>query len=148
MGRSKHVTVAVTPDTTKKAKISRWVSNEESHERVSWRFGDAELDGPWSWTRLRAEHVDGLRSKLAEIEKLTWSEATNGGYPMKSCRLGSAPRDLLRRLDEIERDDIDCLFEIRLDGTTRVWGARRGNVFHVLWWDPDHEVWPSRLRNT
>jgi hypothetical protein len=24
-----------------------------------------------------------------------------------------------------------------------VWGFRRGNVIHVLWWDPDHTVFPG-----
>jgi hypothetical protein len=25
----------------------------------------------------------------------------------------------------------------------RLWGFRRGSVFHVVWWDPDHKVCPT-----
>lgn len=50
-----------------------------------------------------------------------------------------------RRLDEIVSDD---LYRFRLNGTARLWGFREGDTFHVLWWDPDHEVYPSSKRHT
>jgi hypothetical protein len=53
------------------------------------------------------------------------------------------PRDALRRLQDLQLDDEDGLCELRIKGASRVWGFRRGNVIHVLWWDPDHTVFPG-----
>jgi hypothetical protein len=53
------------------------------------------------------------------------------------------PRTALRRLQELQLDDEDGLCELRIKGAARVWGFRRGNVIHVLWWDPEHTVFPG-----
>jgi hypothetical protein len=46
-------------------------------------------------------------------------------------------------LEDCQRDDVDHLVNIRLTGVERIWGVRRGNACHLLWWDPRHEVWPA-----
>jgi hypothetical protein len=46
----------------------------------------------------------------------------------------------IENLTEIDRDDLDHLWGIRLTGTERVWGMLDGAVFSLLWWDPDHLV--------
>lgn len=148
MAKDKRPRYDLEPAQKKIAVASRWVSDDDSRRRISWRFGDAEVEGPWGWHRLTAADVAELHGKLSSIEKMEWGEATSGGYPMKMCRLDNAPAHLMGRLEETQRDDIDCLFEIRLGNMPRIWGARRGDVFHVLWWDPEHEVWPSQLRYT
>ena len=33
-------------------------------------------------------------------------------------------------------------------GKKRVWGLREGAVLHLLWWDPDHEVWKTEMKRT
>lgn len=37
----------------------------------------------------------------------------------------------------------DEMFRFRLGGEQRLWGFRDGRVFHVIWWDPDHDVYPT-----
>ncbi|HMH92267.1 MAG TPA: hypothetical protein VK586_14425 [Streptosporangiaceae bacterium] len=37
---------------------------------------------------------------------------------------------------------------IRFAGEPRLYGFRDRNVFHVVWWDPRHEIWPSRKKHT
>ena len=61
--------------------------------------------------------------------------------------------DLAAEYDRIRMLPADIVEQIRAAGIMRmnmprIWGARRGDVFHVLWWDPEHEVWPSQLRYT
>ena len=47
------------------------------------------------------------------------------------------------RLIEIERDDTERLWELRIptnDGW-RAWGSVEGDqIFNLLWWDPEHTV--------
>ena len=40
------------------------------------------------------------------------------------------------------------LFARALSGTKRLWGFRKDGVFYVLWWDPDHTVYPTELNDT
>ncbi|MDX6649080.1 MAG: hypothetical protein QOJ97_1031 [Solirubrobacteraceae bacterium] len=45
-----------------------------------------------------------------------------------------------RKLDETFGDE---MFRFRLSGKSRLWGFRAKRVFHVIWWDPDHQVYPT-----
>lgn len=51
-------------------------------------------------------------------------------------------RDILDKLAHFESMTIRELF------TRRLYGFLLGHVFHVVWWDPDHEIWPSKLKHT
>jgi len=146
--RRKVATYAVSPAVAKKPIIpSRWPSDTESGRRIAWRIGDAELEGPWPWTALTAADARRVHAFLSQMEKLTWDDACRGGTPrIKLERVRDAPQAVKDRLIETQRDDVDELVNLRLSGVERVWGVRRGNACHILWWDPRHEVWPSARR--
>ena len=53
------------------------------------------------------------------------------------------------RLQKLKLDDIDELMSFRISGKERVWSIRQlNNVMKVLWWDPNHEIYPIRKRHT
>ena len=35
-----------------------------------------------------------------------------------------------------------------MGGKQRLWGFLRAGVFHVLWWDPEHQIYPSWEKHT
>jgi hypothetical protein len=37
----------------------------------------------------------------------------------------------------------DEMFRFRLGKRRRLWGFRVGRTFHVIWWDPEHKVYPG-----
>lgn len=45
-------------------------------------------------------------------------------------------------------DDVDDLYQLHVTGPKRVWGIRFGPYLKLLWWDPDHQVYPVRKRHT
>lgn len=143
--RRKVARFATSPSLVKKPVLpSCWPSDLESRDRISWRVGDAEVEGPWPWVALTADDALRVHAFLSEMEKLTWDEASRGGAPrIKLERLRDAPPTPRSRLEEMRRDDVDALVNLRLSGRERIWGVRRGNACHLLWWDPRHEVWPS-----
>jgi len=49
-----------------------------------------------------------------------------------------------RNLDEWA----DHLTSLRMGGKQRLWGFLRAGVFHVLWWDPEHQIYPSWEKHT
>lgn len=115
-----------------------------------WRTGMIDWDGQWGWAN--ADPLGTIKdvfAKLASFETMTWSSifsATHGTSKRRRChhhievaRL-SAPAQ--RRLAELKIEDRDELFVFRISSRKRIWGIRDSEEFHVLWWDPDHTVYP------
>jgi hypothetical protein len=71
-----------------------------------------------------------------------------GDEPGKRYLLSQLPAEPIRRLQELSLDDADCIHRLRLSGPKRIYGFLIDDVFHLLWWDPDHAVFPSTLRHT
>jgi hypothetical protein len=53
-----------------------------------------------------------------------------------------------KRLSQLNLDDAEKLVSLRLTGTQRVWGIRMENILQILWWDPNHQVYPSTKKHT
>jgi hypothetical protein len=81
---------------------------------------------------------------------MTVGEVFSGsGYPGKEYDVEKIPTaEALRRLDAIGLADQTKISVLRLGGLPRLYGFRDGNVFHVVWWDPEHEIWPSEKKHT
>jgi hypothetical protein len=132
------------PDQPKtKRPISLFPTEDESTERIAWRFADVEMEGcEWGWHQMSETDLRATHQWLSQIEKMTWNEATTGkGAGVKSIRVAEAHPAIQRRLEAINRDDVEQLWEFRSKGKSRIWGVRIGNVCHLLWWDPGHDVW-------
>jgi hypothetical protein len=71
------------------------------------------------------------------------------GYPGKEYNVEEIPtRPALARLDAIGLADMTKISVLRLGGQQRLYGFRDRNVFHLVWWDPRHEIWPSHKKHT
>jgi hypothetical protein len=93
-----------------------------------------------------AEKLLNVIGRLKHFETMTWSEIEGPKNHSVSCE--SIVRDAQRRLQEINQDDVDELFSLRLSGKERVWSIRDGSVLKLLWWDPEHKVCPSEKKHT
>lgn len=129
--------------TGKRAVVAQ-LPREDNDLRVSWRFGDADRNGRWRWSAVTEGEAPAILTFLSEMDKLTWAEAQQGWRPRaKRVETSGICADAQARLVDLTKDDLDHLDEWRLSGPERIWGIRAGHVCHVLWWDPDHSVWPS-----
>jgi len=99
---------------------------------------------------MSGEDLCGLMKRLAQLETMTVGEAfPGGGYPGKEYDVEKIPTAAAReRLDAIGLADMTKISVFRLGGELRLYGFRYGNVFHVVWWDPEHVIWPSQLKHT
>lgn len=115
----------------------------------AWRISMLEMIDPFGWHRIGPLKLAEVRRKLGDFESMTWNDilvtAAHRNHAVAVDRLCKTAQD---RLEEIGQEDIDELVSLRLSGPERVWGIRAGNVLKVLWWDPEHAVCPSMLRNT
>lgn len=108
-----------------------------------WSIAIFDAAGPWgrgqpSETTLWSQ----IFPKLRNYESMTWGEIYRNKKRDHSVAVSGIVKVARERLVTLKLDDLDELFRFRLSGTMRVWGIREGRVFRILWWDPDHEVWP------
>jgi len=122
--------------------------HRDSADRLCWRFGHADADGPWSLGKLTKAEVDALGEAMVKFESMTVTELFKGS-PGKDYEVARIPnKDALARLDEIQLSDMTQISCLRIGGKGRLYGFRVDNVFHLVWWDPEHEVWPTEKKHT
>ena len=112
-----------------------------------WRFSIMDFDGPFGCHTLNADKVRTVHKRLSSFESMTWNEIgrSNDSHFISVKSIG---KDAQNRLAEIEQDDAEQLYSLRITGKERVWGIRDRHIFKLLWWDPEHEVYPVEKKNT
>jgi len=107
-----------------------------------------EFRDPYGWHEVDSATILKVRSKLADFEKLTWREildpSGSGSHRIPVSQICSAAQ---QRLAELWLDEIDHLVSLRIQGKVRVWGYIDRGVMTLLWWDPNHAVYPMNIAN-
>ena len=145
--RNKHPIRAKDPSPKKRPVSPAGVESWDSQTPV-WRVGFMDLDGPWSWKCVEpGMWWDTIFLRLRAFESMNWSEIirNTGSHNVQVNKLIYEAR---KRLEDINQDDIDALFSLRLSNKQRIWGIRNNRTLRLLWWDPKHEVCKSNPSNT
>jgi hypothetical protein len=128
------------------AALSGFPGADTSHERLAWRFCHLDQDGPWP---LSGEAFQHLLPSLRSFEGMTVNELFTQAGRGKDYDVVKLPNPAaVKRLEELGLDDQTKISRLQVAGAPRLYGFRVGNAFHLVWWDREHEVWPSRLRHT
>lgn len=119
---------------------------------MSWTRDQADTDGDWTWgprACLNDAWDDEIEPFLRECARKTWNEIyqeRTGGASRRQKHIFYGIDQICDeaqcRLLELERDDVDCVFRFRLTGPKRLYGVQQDHVFAVLWWDPEHKIYP------
>lgn len=122
---------------------------QNSSERICWRFEHVDHEGRWGFCDMDPVIWPEVLRKMAACESMTVSELRNSSRFFKEYDLpGGLCKEACDRLTAMKRDDQTKIQRLEFKGLQRLYGFLEGNVFHVVWWDPLHEVYPSKLRNT
>jgi hypothetical protein len=116
------------------------------HSLPDFKSEQMDMDGPWGWKHFDSMQLQELFQKVFECQKLTWQDLRNNGSHLVNRE--DLCSEAQKRLTEIQKEDLDQLFSLRLTGRKRVWGIKEGNILWLLWWDQNHEVCPSHKKNT
>jgi hypothetical protein len=117
---------------------------------MTWTDVDSDKSGHWSWGHARdwgQPAWDGIISpKLAQWQQLLWREiealTTDSGHRMHhEMPTESICDEAQVRLMEIGHY-VDNVFRFRLANMRRLWGYRIVNRFHIVWYDPQHNIYP------
>lgn len=121
---------------------------DTSTDRICWRFTHADHGSLWCFHEIDGEQLCSVLRQLGNFESMKMSELF-AGYPGKDYEIEGLPnKDALKRLDVLGLADQTRISRLQLGGTERLYGFRYGNVFHLVWWDPKHEIWPSARKGT
>jgi hypothetical protein len=70
-----------------------------------------------------------------------------GGHPGKDYEISEIPHpDVPGRLEALALADQTRISRFELQGMWHLYGVRLDNVFHVVWWDPKHEISPPQYK--
>jgi hypothetical protein len=121
--------------------------------QVQWTTESADRDGAWESGTARQWADECWKSviypKLEEFGKLTWGEIdqfiTGGKDRHKmhhNMEVDILADEAQYRLLELDKHG-DIIFRFRLAAKKRLWGFRIVNKFELLWYDPEHEIYPT-----
>jgi hypothetical protein len=117
--------------------------------RPSWRLSQLEYDGPLGWLKLAPEKVEEVLRKLAAFEALTWGEILvkrkHWNHHNAVEKLSPAAQKRIKEIFPAQEE----LLSLHLSGEERVYGIlQERGIMLVLWWDPDHSVYPVGKKGT
>lgn len=149
------VRLGASPESAKLPRSNKDPSSIMS-ERMTWTIDYADREGSWSWGTLRqwaeADWSDEIEPSLLSFGGLSWAEIgmqTSGSHRKHHGQeVTSICSEAQSRWSEKNLDQYDEIFRFRLGSTKRLWGYRIRAQFHVVWWDPDHKIYPTELKNT
>jgi len=128
------------------------VENPEGYlgKHPTWAFKQCDLDSD-KWSIKKSDSFyDDILVKLISYEGMTWSEIQSASGGKKAGKgtnnhfedISEMSKEAQRRARELHLD-VDQLFSLRLSGKERLYGILDNGVFSVLWYDAEHEVYPS-----
>jgi hypothetical protein len=110
--------------------------------RPAWRVARIDLIHPDDWKSIHAldaPTLEKIRQRLGNFETMTWKEIiSKESHPIDSAKLCKGARERL----EHHQIDADNLVSLRCMQAQRIWGIRSENILSLLWWDPNHAVYP------
>lgn len=123
-----------------------------SHIKFRWSLVLADREGKWAF----GDKVFGGRDwcleilpKLKDFEGKTWaiianqSSGRSSGTRNYHIARSALVKGARKRLKQIDMNDLDELYSLRLDGKRRLFGVVQDHVLKLLWYDPRHEICPS-----
>jgi hypothetical protein len=144
--RDKNVKACYKPSNERQPR-TLFDKEQSKHKELVWRFSEADRNGPFSWLSLDAPAAfKEVMDKLTAYELVPLTAYLNSGS--HEVEMHALSKEAQRRLAEIEKDDLDSLYSLRISGSVRVWCIREDNLFKVLWFDPEHQVCLSKKKHT
>lgn len=149
MGKNRSPKAGATPNEEKRPKAVVGTSFNDMHP--CWRFHKVDWAHPFVvGFQVESEHLKSLFDSLCDLEKRTWNEilvvAKKQNHNVRLGDLSKAAQDRLKQ--HFGTVDFDDLLSIRLTGKERIWGVLDRGAVTLVWWDTDHAVCPSLLKNT
>jgi hypothetical protein len=116
---------------------------------IVWKISSVDSEHPKPWLSIEGpETLAELIDQLRHLERFTWRtvmHASEHNHEWEdTSRWEANSRERARTLT---LDDQSSWFQLELGRRGRLFGFRNTYVFNIVWWDRDHEVYPTARRN-
>lgn len=109
----------------------------DNQRKISWQMGAFDWDGPWGRASFDGRDIsDLIVSHIRSFESMSWGELPEKQH--HSIDVEKLNKCAQRRLADIQQDDIDQVFSLRVQGQHRIYGIKDGSFLKVLWYDLNH----------
>lgn len=112
---------------------------------IVWKFHKMVLDKnrPWNWCQLEeSKKMQEVFKKLGFLEQSSFNELNADSRHHSIPKENFKSREVHRELEILGVSDVASLFSLRLAGKVRVYCIFSMNQFSLLWYDPNHEIYP------
>lgn len=125
------------------------------NKKAIWRFDMIDRSGKFAFDVSNSNFPHQIIvEKLISYSSMTWGEIKrqthdNGKSKHHIISVDSMCNEAVSRLVKRELEEYsDSIFSFALTNKLRVIGIKDEEHFHVLWYDPEHEICPSKKKNT
>ena len=136
----------------KKAKLSPGRSYEKrvrippetaDQRHPLWSFRTFDNTGDWCWSTISISDAMSIMQRLKDYESMTWASIKRASHCHYIEPFSIIP-EAQERLRKLKRFQTNALFSMSVGSKPRLWGILEDHVAFLLWWDPKHEIYPSR----
>lgn len=133
------------PMPRKRVTFSPIVSTQD--KKLVWKVTEIDDNSQWGWNQITCpDFLRNIWDKMRNFETMTWSEILGRNH--HAIAVNDIIKPAKNRLEQLGHDDQVELVSFHITGRQRIWAIRSGEQAFLLWWDPNHEIYPSQLRNT
>lgn len=136
-------------------KTSTSSNRSTDDKNVIWVFDKLDKDGEFAFDI----DGDGFRhrdflDKMISYSNRKWSEIKRDTHDKAKSKhhfleIGTLSKAAKERIKKMELEEFsDAIFSFAFDNKLRVIGIRENELFHVVWYDPEHKFCPSHLKHT
>lgn len=133
------------------------VKNGVSYEDITpaWMFDKIDRNGKFAFdiNRNDFEHREFLEKMIsyatmtwAQLRRQTHDDGKSKHHYLDADKLSKAAQE--RLADMHLEENSDQVYSIALKNKLRIVGLRDKDKFHVLWYDPEHDVYPPTKKHT
>ena len=127
------------------AKFKRYVGGKKlgADSFPCWRLDQVDPGFPDARTHVTADWLAAMAQHLARYEQLTWTSIEDGSRTKCHDVIPISRDEVLARIVHLGLPEETLLFQLgEPRRPERVFGIRAKSEFSILWWDPEHRVFP------
>lgn len=138
-------------------KIINIVPPQDEFNSSVFLFNRVDRDGDYAFKtdRINKKKMDIERiiDFLIHYSKRTWADIdrdthddgrSKHHFQKDKTKLSKEANERIKKMEIEDEVDDGALYSFSLTNKIRIWGLRYKNFFYVLWYDPKHEVYPTK----
>jgi hypothetical protein len=134
--KDRHKQVVQTNDISTDRETPIWSFDNVDNAGV-FRFGKDEVN-----TELIVDKILSLsKMKWIDIKKATHDDGKSKNHELDYEGISDDGKNRINA-KQLTKEDIDTIFSLAFTNKIRVIGLKKGRIFHVMWYDPNHDFYP------